>query len=225
TNVLNSFTALLTSVQNDIRLRSSMEGAPTDPRTASMQRAVSFHTRTIDAFQPILVENRTEFFVFHRAFEALLVEDEMTNVDLNIDDAVACSACVIFNMALVHHLKFLRNAEDLGSKSKAEQLYVLALQALDRDAVSTHSGLQNVFLWVQLGALNNLGTLKCCHHTTSEEDARCYFVELMRVLNFVEQEELHFRPLLQEAEWNGMTRNCLAMLFNMSANPKIALAA
>jgi hypothetical protein len=52
----------------------------------------------------------------------------------------------------------------------------------------------------------------------------------MRILNYVELEakksvDHEFHSLLDESEWNGLTSNCLAMLFNMRLNQKTAVAA
>ena len=233
TTILNCFTASLTSVQNDIRELSSIEHAQLPQSTEERRPAISFRARPVEAFRSVVNANPNQRFVFHRAFEAFLVEEDEAVADLGIDDAVACSACVIFNMALVHHLRFLRDPEDSSAKNKAESLYGLALQALDGAALPSanqHSGLEKIFQLVQLGALNNLGALKSSQDTACNEDARSCFVELMRVLNSVEQQaKCSGLPtsdsLLHESEWNGMTSNCLAILFNMPTNQKTALAA
>ncbi|KAL3912014.1 MAG: hypothetical protein SGARI_001364 [Bacillariaceae sp.] len=243
--ILSSFTASLNAVQLDIRQLSVAEEATGSTDANGVERTLSFRAHQIDPFHSVLGDaaNQSERFVFHRAFEATFVEDMIdgaTVADINMNDAVACSACVIFNMALVHHLKFLRDDRNLDGKQKAEQLYALALQALESCALpfqnsSTilQSSLQVIFLWIQLGALNNLGALKShgqAQDPESHEESRSYFLEVMRVLNFVEREakssvDHSFHSLLNESEWNGMTRNCLAILFNMRRDQKIALAA
>lgn len=95
------------------------------------------------------------------------------------------------NMALVHRQKFLRDDRDLDGRDKAEQLYELALQALPI-STSLPSSLQRIILWIQPGVMNNLGSLMCYRRAGDPQacqEARSYFSEVMRVLNFVEQGE------------------------------------
>jgi hypothetical protein len=218
--VLRSFAGSLVAVQRDIQLLS------TDDRNAT--GGVNFRARPIVFFleEISMASSPRHLFVFQKALEAIISREMDGKADApSMTDAVFCSSCVIFNMALVHHQNYLRYGSD-ELRERTEELYHLSLQVL-QDAVLP-CRLPEISLWIQLGALNNLGTIKA--HQGDSEGSRLCFLELLRLLNMLELEsktsgDSKLCSLIDETEWAGMTSNCLSTLFQLEKNVKVALAA
>jgi hypothetical protein len=173
-------------------------------------------------------------------------KDDVTMVSSQqgMDDAIMCSASIIYNMALFYHLKHLRDQQRLGNVTedvhKAEQLYLLCLQVIEPFGVahamnglsSIDEHLRNVYLLLRLGSLNNLGSIVAS--LGHRQDACGCYAGLMELLNELEDDyrssstvlDSDFQTnMINETEWSAMTSNCLAILFHIFVDTKTALAA
>jgi hypothetical protein len=212
-NILRCFAGSLVAARGAINELSSNMQDPTTALGASPEtRTLCFLAHPIRSFQGVR-SSRRRLFVFHTAFEAGFVQGmKEKNVAPSMEDTVACSACAIFNLSLVHHLKYLRGGRDEDGV-KVEELYRLALEALE--ASSPANLVPKINIWIHLGALNNLGTVKTSRGDL--EGAHFCFSELMGLLNVLEIQmktpgNHNLQPLLDETEWTGMTNNCRKIL-------------
>jgi hypothetical protein len=115
-----------------------------------------------------------------------------------MDDAVMCSASIVYNMALFYHLKHLRERGQQWSTTstpsnnnnvdvvvnedlhKAEQLYLLCLQVIEPFSIahatiglsSIDEHLRNVYLLLRIGSLNNLGSIAASCSLGLDYDSR-----------------------------------------------------
>mmetsp|Transcript_28818 Transcript_28818/g.47983 ORF Transcript_28818/g.47983 Transcript_28818/m.47983 type:complete len:281 (-) Transcript_28818:95-937(-) len=239
---IQALTASLSAVQQDIRDLAGAEGQMTCCNVAMQQQQQQRHRSPIFLTHTVSDQSPTggRLFIFTKAVEAIFcVDDTSASVKAEgmapqrpiMDDAIACSACIIFNMALFYHLKSLRRVQaGEEDRAKAQQLYRLALQVMEPYASSLDTN--NVLLLIRLASLNNLGCLKILNGELQE--ARSSFMGLMHLLNTVEEDlrlsplsssNCQFRAFLNESEWSGMTSNCLYVLFHIFVDAKTALAA
>jgi hypothetical protein len=238
---ISAFTCSLNAVQQYMRCLSRTEAEEFGGQTeAEVQSDLMFRPHSVSSLfslteRTLGLSSQQRLFVFHKALEVTgIAAMDWANSDLGMNDAVVCSACIIFNMALAHHSRYLRS-DNATDESKAEQLYQLTLQLLDTYPLAhSNSHRVTICLWVRLCTLNNVGILKASlmGGQQSSDEARTCFLELMNLLNSLELETraslmdhgiLH--SLLDEMEWNGMTDNCLAILFDMPNAGKFAVSA
>lgn len=224
--MIRSFSESLVAVQQDILRLSSEESTAV---VCATNGAICFRSHPIQSFSYSIPASQRHVFVFHRAFEATIaIPADSGNAEAphpGMNDAIACSSAAIFNMSLVYHWKYLRYGRDEDGH-KAEELYLLTCEALESSDSS--SPVPNINLWIQLGALNNLGAIKL--RRGEEQGATLCFLELLRLLNMLEtklkaSDSSALLSLLEEKEWDGMTSNCLSILFHLQRDIKVALAA
>lgn len=170
--------------------------------------------------------------------EQVLQEYTSTSSSMLITMLTSHSACVIFNMALLH--------QRLGSLDKAEQLYRLVIRVLQgfatsllaaaapRDTTITNRNsstdcLDGTCLLIMLASLNNISYLLYFHHPSApagaaaagnnghhhEQDERVAEAShniqfLSRLLNIIVREDMLFdNDVVSEAEWSTFVLNAL----------------
>ena len=118
------------------------------------------------------------------------------------------SCAVIFNLALVHHFEASSGADADAYLMKAEKLYSMALQLLDKTSLTVHTA-----LIVKLACINNLSQIRY-----AKGDYKNAREGLSQVSAFIRQPSN--QAVLEEPEIQGLLMNVLLL-----KAPRVAAAA
>ncbi len=141
------------------------------------------------------------FMTFHELF---LLQSTESDGEFSV---LKChSACIIFNMAVLHHV--------IGSPSaitKAEQLYRLAIEVNKGFVMSltdpSSQCIDGTSMMVMLASLNNLSQL-LCQRLDGIAEATSHMNFLSRLLH-ISRDEMLCYGVVSEYQWSGLVLNAL----------------